>query len=506
MKKFIFFFSLIYSINCQENFLLINAKLYPDTNTIEYNGQKFILSTAIIPEKPNKKQVPPKPSIEEEEISNRAVPFSGAFWFNLIAFVTLACFAGTMSGLTVGYLSIDSLILEVKINNGTESERKYVEKIYRLVHNHHWLLVTLLLCNSFACEAMPIFLSKLVNEMVAVIISVTVLLFVGEIVPQALCTGPNQMKIASFLAPFTYILMWVTYPISYPIAIFMDYVIGVQGKNRFGNNDLKEIIKLHMEELLGHLKDNQIGYFTGFFDVIDKKIGELMLPIEKVTRINYQANLNKLTVKRLIDSGFSRIPVYKSTPNNLIGILRMKQLVGKDLSQSYTLEQLGIKLTNPIIEYDDTLFLDLFEKFKKGKSHMAFIYKKKKIPDYFKSENYQMDYIKPYENNNSGMELIGIITLEDLIEFWLKIPILDEEDYNHSQANRRTRPRRKTILDMIKNPTFQNKLNNLYNRRASVTFRRNMHNNNDNNFSLDNNYTEFQGQDDEENKSLISNN
>ena len=59
---------------------------------------------------------------------------------------------------------------------------------------------------------------------------------------------------------------------------------------------------------------------------------------------------------------------------------------------------------------------------------------------------------------------------------------------------------------MIKNPTFQNKLNNLYNRRASVTFRRNMHNNNDNNFSLDNNYTEFQGQDDEENKSLISNN
>ena len=353
---------------------------------------------------------------------------------------------------------------------------------------------------------MPIFLSKLVNEMVAVIISVTVLLFVGEIVPQALCTGPNQMKIASFLAPFTYILMWITYPISYPIAIFMDYVIGVQGKNRFGNNDLKEIIKLHMEELLGHLKDNQIGYFTGFFDVIDKKIGELMLPIEKVTRINYQANLNKLTVKRLIDSGFSRIPVYKSTPNNLIGILRMKQLVGKDLSQSYTLEQLGIKLTNPIIEYDDTLFLDLFEKFKKGKSHMALIYKKKMIPDYFKSENYQMDYIKPYENNNSGMELIGIITLEDLIEFWLKIPILDEEDYNHSQANRRTRPRRKTILDMIKNPTFQNKLNNLYNRRASVTFRRNMHNNNDNNFSLDNNYTEFQGQDDEENKSLISNN
>ena len=142
-----------------------------------------------------------------------------------------------------------------------------------------------------------------------------------------------------------------------------------------------------MKELMGHLNDNQIGYFTGFFDVVDKKIGELMLPIDKVTKINYQANINKVTLKRLIESGYSRIPVYKNNPNNLIGILRMKELVGKDLSKSYTLEQLGINLTNPIIEYDDTLFLNLFEKFKKGKSHMAFIYKKKKIPDYFKSFN-----------------------------------------------------------------------------------------------------------------------
>ena len=512
MKNFLIFLSLIYFINCQENFLLINAKFYPESNTIEYNGQKFILSSPIIPEKPIKKpehtkqekpEKPAKESKEEEEVSNRAVPFSGAFWFNLIAFLTLACFAGTMSGLTVGYLSIDSLYLEIKINNGTESEKTYAEKIYRLVHNHHWLLVTLLLCNSFACEAMPIFLSKLVNEMIAVIISVTVLLFVGEIVPQALCTGPNQMKIASFLAPFTYILMCITYPLSYPIAAFMDCVIGVQGKNRFCNNDLKDIIILHMKELMGHLNDNQIGYFTGFFDVVDKKIGELMLPIDKVTKINYQANINKVTLKRLIESGYSRIPVYKNNPNNLIGILRMKELVGKDLSKSYTLEQLGINLTNPIIEYDDTLFLNLFEKFKKGKSHMAFIYKKKKIPDYFKSENYQIDNMKQFENANSGMEIIGIITLEDLIEFWLKIPILDEEDYMHSKVAQRSRSRRRTYFDIFKNLNFQNKLNQYYDRRASVTFQRNEGSNN-NNFSFDNNYKEFHGQNDEENESLIS--
>ena len=104
------------------------------------------------------------------------------------------------------------------------------EHIRRIISDHHWILVTLLLCNAFACEAMPILLDKLVSDIMAIVVSVTVLLFVGEIVPQALCTGPNQMKIAAFLSPFTYALMIITYPLSFPIAKFMDLVIGKHGK------------------------------------------------------------------------------------------------------------------------------------------------------------------------------------------------------------------------------------------------------------------------------------
>ena len=503
MKIIFCFCFLILYIKCQEESILVNARYYPNSNILEFNGLKYVLQTTLINE--NLEPITPHAHKEKKEENNRAVPFSGAFWFNLITFLILACFAGTMSGLTVGYLSIDSLVLEIKMENGTESEKDYAGKIYRLVHNHHWLLVTLLLCNSFACEAMPIFLSKLVSEMMAVIISVTVLLFVGEIVPQALCTGPNQMKIASVLAPFTYFLMWVTYPISFPIAVFMDYVIGVQGKNRFCNSDLKSIIELHMKELMGNLPDNQIGYFTGFFDVVNKKIGELIMPLEKVTKINYQANLNKITVNRLIESGYSRIPVYKKEPNNLIGILRMKELVGKDLSKSFTLEQLGVHLTHPIKVFDDTLFLDLFEKFKGGKSHMAFIYKKEKIPDYFHSEINQFDYNKTFEKNEPGMKIIGIITLEDLIEFWLKIPILDEEDYIHNQGRRRRGSRRRSIFDIMINANLHNRLNqfisdnNNFNTRSSSranTIREN------NSLILDNNFQQLSEQNDDEKEKL----
>ena len=365
-------------IKCQESYS-IKAKYLPKSNIIIYNDGIYAKIKDLENIK-NIENVQPINLVQEQKQKliqqQRAIPFSGEFWFNLILFILLACLTGTVSGLALGYLSIDKLILEIKIKKGDQDEKKYAQKIYNLVSHHHWLLVTLLLCNSFACEAMPIVLDKLFSEFMTIIISVTVVLFVGEIIPQAVCTGPNQMKIASILAPFTSFLMYLTYPISYPIAKFMDYFIGVHGKNRFCNTDLKNVIEIHVNDIISNLSSNQIDYFTGFLDIMNKKIGELILPINKVLKIDYNSKINKIILKRLIDSGYSRIPVYENNPNNLIGILRMKQLVGKDLSEPRTISQLDIKLSLPIHAYEDTLFLDLFDKLKGGKSHMAFIHKK----------------------------------------------------------------------------------------------------------------------------------
>ena len=237
-------------IKCEES-VSIEAKFFPESDQILYNGSTYVKSSQYKSLK-NFQINEPKILIQEPQktilVEKKVVPFSGEFWFNLIVFLLLACFTGTVSGLTLGYLSIDSLILEIKMKNGDENERNYATKIYNLVSNHHWLLVSLLLCNSFACEAMPIVLDKIVSEIMAIIVSVTVLLFVGEIIPQAVCTGPSQMKIAACLAPFTSFLMYVTYPISYPIAKFMDYLIGVHGKSRFCNSDLKSIIELFLKK------------------------------------------------------------------------------------------------------------------------------------------------------------------------------------------------------------------------------------------------------------------
>ena len=137
-----------------------------------------------------------------------------------------------MSGLTVGYLSIDDLVLELKSTTGTYEEKEYASKVLPILADRHWLLVTLLVMNAFAMETLPLCLDKIVPEYLAIIISVTLVLFIGEVIPQAICTGPDQIKIAAAIAPVTKFLMLLSSPISYPLAKLLDRLLGEHHKSR----------------------------------------------------------------------------------------------------------------------------------------------------------------------------------------------------------------------------------------------------------------------------------
>ena len=124
-------------------------------------------------------------------------------FYNLLV---LVIFSGLMSGLTVGYLSIDDLVLELKQTTGTEIEKEQAQTIIPVLSNRHWLLATLLLCNAAAMETLPLALSKLMSEFMSVVVSVSLVLLFGEIIPQSVCTGPNQIWIAANVSSLTLVL------------------------------------------------------------------------------------------------------------------------------------------------------------------------------------------------------------------------------------------------------------------------------------------------------------
>ncbi len=111
--------------------------------------------------------------------------------------VALACVlcAAMAAGLTIGLMSLDPLALEIRQRVGTVEECRQASVVLPLIQRHHYLLVTLLLYNSAANEALPLFLDRLVPSYVAVILSVTMVLVFGEVLPSALFSGPNQVRI-----------------------------------------------------------------------------------------------------------------------------------------------------------------------------------------------------------------------------------------------------------------------------------------------------------------------
>lgn len=439
------------------------AKIDNSKNTITYNGVEYLPIT--------EHGLGPVSSTE--------------FMIDLLIIAFLTLMAGAMSGLTVGYLSIDDLVLELKLSTGTEQEKHYANRILPIINQHHWLLVTLLLCNSIAMEALPIVLDRIVSEVMAIAISVTLVLFVGEIIPQALCTGPNQLKIASALAPLTYFLMYLTYPISYPLALFIDLVVGKHLKSRFANSDLKGLIELHtidaikkinnapdeIAEDMGLLKE-QAQMMIGALEIKEKKVKEIMIPIKNVTMIDYESELDQYTIENKL-KGFSRIPVYIKNPKNVIGILRTKQLIGKDLSKLKKLEELNVKLSAPLVIHPDTMAIDLIDDFSKGRSHMAFITENvEKLQKSFGLDNENSLRDVPFllmENKKVDYpNLLGIVTLEDVIEKMFKVEIMDEDDYNRKKQvlNRRlsSRPEVKHALTRrLTNSFITNQRGNLVN-------------------------------------------
>ena len=115
--------------------------------------------------------------------------------------------------------------------------------------------MTLLIYNAGANEALPVFLGKLVSEEFAILISVTMVLFFGEILPSAIFSGPNQLKIAARLTPFVWFIMFLLFPIAWPISWVLDKSLGdaASHSKRYNRSELSALIEIH-EDLRQRIK------------------------------------------------------------------------------------------------------------------------------------------------------------------------------------------------------------------------------------------------------------
>ena len=375
-----------------------------------------------------------------------------------------------MSGLTVGYLSIDDLTMELRMTSGTEEEKEVASKVLPILSNRHWLLVTLLLMNSFAMEALPVFLDRIVSRVMAVVISVTLILAFGEVIPQAVCTGPNQVKIAAYVAPLTRFLMIISWPLSFWIGKLLDIILGEHHKSRFLNSDLKALVELHTYQALKKLQEEEeqhkyipkdeiakpsdkmglneveANLMISALEIREKKVVEIMIPFKKVFLLDFDEKIDKIKVNLMLEKGYSRIPVYQNNnQNDIIGLLRIKQLITVDVSQMKSLREIGVHLKPPLVIHPDMSLIDLLRLFRQGKSHMAFITEQvEKLQaklglNRTNSLAIENKYLYP-SKGDLGIQILGIVTLEDVVEHIFNLEIIGEEEYEKIRREKMALP------------------------------------------------------------------
>jgi metal transporter CNNM len=437
---------------------------------------------------------------EHEEIS-----FADDKWFFLThAACALACVltAALAAGLTMGLLSLDPLLLLIKIRAGaTPLERKQAAALLPIVNQHHLLLVTLLLLNSMANEALPLFLEVLVSPVVAVILSVTFVLFFGEIIPSAIFTGPKKIELAYRMSPLVKLVMFLLWPLAYPIAKVLDTILhdDEHDSSAFNRGELAALVRIQYEERMAqkqqrkkerasvvksqspanhvggldfssvnmiaaevraskreaernlsrmsvdssahiqHAKKfsqsihvDEVSMVEGALSMKTKVAIDVYTPFHRVFAVSYDMIMNERNVVSIYSSGFSRVPVYDVKPNKpkdrtaIRGILKTKHLMVVNPQANRPLSTLPLYC--PMCVSPKMNLVDLLNLFQTGTAgHLALVCAR---------PNVASEALANGKSLPESAGLMGVITIEDVIEAILQEQIYDESDKLEREATR----------------------------------------------------------------------
>uniref|UniRef100_A0A5B6ZAE3 DUF21 domain-containing protein n=1 Tax=Davidia involucrata TaxID=16924 RepID=A0A5B6ZAE3_DAVIN len=411
------------------------------------------------------------------------------FFIHILIIVFLVLFAGMMSGLTLGLMSMSLVDLEVLAKSGTPKDKKHAAKILPVVKNQHLLLCTLLICNAASMEALPIFLDSLVSAWGAILISVTLILLFGEIIPQSVCSR-HGLAIGAAVAPVVQVLVWICFPVAFPISKLLDFLLGHGHVALFRRAELKTLVNLHGNEAGkgGELTHDETTIIAGALELTEKTAKDAMTPISETFAIDINAKLDRDLMSLILEKGHSRVPVYYEQPTNIIGLVLVKNLLTIHPEDEVPVKNVTIRR---IPRVPETMPLyDILNEFQKGHSHMAIVVRqcnqmveqpasKSPVENSVKDVKVDIDGEKPspekslkarrslqkwksfpnsannsYRGNSRSKkwtkdmysdilqidgnplpklteeeEAVGIITMEDLIEELLQEEIFDETDH-----------------------------------------------------------------------------
>ena len=226
-------------------------------------------------------------------------------------------------------------------------------------------------------------------SIVTVILTVLILIF-GEITPKNYATI-NSEKITLRYIPVFKFLMTIMTPVIFIINLFSRGVMRLMrvdpdaASKAMTEEELRTIVDVSHED--GVIESDEKELIYNVFDLGDATAKDIMVPRVHVTFADVESTYDEL-IEIFREDKFTRLPVYKDSQNNIVGIINMKDLLLYDKNEEFVIDRF---LRKPHFTYETKSISDLLVEMKDSTFNIAIV-----LDEYG--------------------DMAGLITLEDILE------------------------------------------------------------------------------------------
>ncbi|XP_063744930.1 metal transporter CNNM3 isoform X2 [Eleginops maclovinus] len=329
-------------------------------------------------------------------------------WGLVVLAVVLLMVCALLRTVNLSLLWLDPVELYVLHSCGSEEEKRAAKRLEPIRRRGNFLACSLLFLSVLGHSVLSVLLYRALGSILsAVFTSGFLIFFLAELAPHILCSGYG-FQLAPGLTWLAQVCLVLTFPLSCPLGLILDLAL---------RRDITTcgIRERAMEMIRTSVNDPYSEFVKEEFSrgmLRSKTVEDILTPLKDCFMLPSSIILDFSTMSEIMQSGYNRVPIYEEERSNIVEILYVKDLALVDPDDCTPMTTITKFYNHPLhYVFNDTKLDAMLEEFKKGNSHMAIVQK--------------------VNNEGEGdpfYEVLGLVTLEDVIEEIIKSEILDESD------------------------------------------------------------------------------
>ena len=235
-------------------------------------------------------------------------------------------------------------------------------------------------------------LSNFTTDLIALLASITISLLIyifGDALPKTIARSIPDTISKVFVYP-VFGLMMIVYPITLLFELLtkgIEKAFKVKEEVEFDEEDFENVVEKVSDE--GILEEEQSDIIQSALEFADTNVKEVLTPKNKIFALNIRELDKEKLHEIIINTNYSRIPIYDGNIDNIIGVLHIKTYLSAYLRNPNV--SIKSKLQKPYFVSSNIMIDDLFNGFKKHHTHIAIVRDKNK-------------------------SVVGMVTMDDVLE------------------------------------------------------------------------------------------